>query len=361
MKIVQTSEYVAIGHPDATSDGIVSYLTDRYLERDQMSKVALECQFKDKFITVSGEVTSKAGYSDDEIKSFISEAVNKIGYTKSYQGKFGKDCVSCDEDLDIVLHISQQSPDIAQGVTGSQAGWGDQGIYWGMATPDAKTEYLPKDYYLARKIARRLFDEVREPDSSLQSCGLDIKTQVTLEDGEPNVVVVAIPSTRDVNKEVTDIVLSVLNEVCGVFAGEGLKIIINGTGKYQIHSSVGDCGTTGRKLAVNFYGGNCRIGGGAVFGKDPSKSDVALNCYARYLARKYMEEHGNQATRYCSIAGCIGKPEIRVVIYDEHNKQLDTWTESKRPDEIIDLMKLREPKWFSRCWYGLFGNSNDSI
>lgn len=360
MKIVSTSEYVSLGHPDATSDGIVAYLTDKYLERDPMSRIALECQFKDNYVTVSGELTSNAGYTDDEIKQFVREAVAKVGYTKEYQSKFGRECVVCDEDLDIVLHISKQSPDIAQGVTGSNAGWGDQGIYWGMAVPDAKTEYLPLDYYLARKIAQNLFNEVRESDSTIPSGGLDIKTQVTLEDGEPRVVVVAIPSVEDVTAEVIGIVYSTIQSICGKVDPYALKVIINGTGKYQIHSSVGDCGTTGRKLAVNFYGGNCRIGGGAVFGKDPSKSDVALNCYARYIALKYMKEHGC-GTTYCSIAGCIGKPEIRIAIYDESNKQLETWTESKQPDEIIGAMKLREPKWFSRCWYGLFGDTNDSI
>jgi len=360
MSTVTTSEYVSPGHPDVTSDAIVAYITDKYLEKDKMAKVALECQFKDRYVTVSGELTSTASYFDDEIKSFVRDAVSKIGYTRDYQMKFGVECVANCEDLDIVLHISKQSPDIAQGVTGDNAGWGDQGIYWGMATPDSKTEHLPLDYYLARKIAQNLFAEVREEDSSIQNCGLDIKTQVTLKDGVPDVVVVAIPSVSDETDKIRRIVHATITSICGDVNLDKMNLIINGTGKYRIHSSVGDCGTTGRKLAVNFYGGNCRIGGGAVFGKDPSKSDVALNCYARYLSLKYMKEHGC-GTTYCSIAGCIGKPEIVVAIYDESNKQLDSWVENKSPNEIIDLMMLREPKWFSRCWNGLFGSVGDSI
>lgn len=357
---VSTSESVSIGHPDSTCDGIVAYITDRYLSSDPMSKVALECQFKDQFITLSGEVTSSVEFSSSDIEEFVRDAVAKIGYTDEYQKKFGHMCVSSDKELEIVQHIYRQSPDISQGVVGENAGWGDQGIYWGMATKNEKFEYLPKDYYIARLLARRLFDEVRESDSALPNAGLDIKTQVTIVNDEPKNIVVAIPSLDDIRSNVTDIVLWTLRDTCGVFPIEGLKIVINGTGKYTIHSSVGDCGTTGRKLAVNFYGGNCRIGGGAVFGKDPSKSDVTLNCYARYIARKYMNEN-DLGTTFCSISGCIGKPEIRISIYDEKNCVLDTWVEDKRPDEIINLLKLREPKWFSRCWYGLFGNSHDSL
>jgi S-adenosylmethionine synthetase len=61
-------------------------------------------------------------------------------------------------------------------------------------------------------------------------------------------------------------------------------VIINGTGKYVQHGPIADCGITGRKLAVDFYGGNGRIGGGSPWTKDPSKADLTLNLYARYLA-----------------------------------------------------------------------------
>ena len=343
-----TSEYCAVGHPDRTCDYISSYILDRYMERDPKTRYAVEVQMKDNFVTLGGEVTSKARFTKAERAEFVRQAVREVGYTAEYAKTWGEDNVPNADALKVTEHLSEQSPDIAQGVDAD--GWGDQGIFWGMAVRSPKTGNMPLDHYIARRIGERLVEE--------RMGGIDVKTQVETTDGRVSSVIVAVPCFK---RDLSYLMEDIPPLVKGVVGKNVPSLIVNGTGAYIRHGSMGDCGTTGRKLVVDFYGGNCRIGGGAVFGKDPSKSDVALNCYARYLARKYMEEHGNQATRYCSIAGCIGKPEIRVVIYDEHNKQLDTWTESKRPDEIIDLMKLREPKWFSRCWYGLFGNSNDSI
>lgn len=57
-------------------------------------------------------------------------------------------------------------------------------------------------------------------------------------------------------------------------------------GTYVKHSTFGDCGTTGRKLAVDFYGGNCPIGGGSPWTKDGTKADLSLNMLARKFAKE---------------------------------------------------------------------------
>src|SRR3712207_9529433 len=48
---------------------------------------------------------------------------------------------------------------------------------------------------------------------------------------------------------------------------------------------VGDAGLTGRKIIVDTYGGMARYGGGAFFGKDPSKVDRSAAYAARYVAK----------------------------------------------------------------------------
>lgn len=68
------------------------------------------------------------------------------------------------------------------------------------------------------------------------------------------------------------------------------NLIINGTGAFKTHSSVADCGVTGRKLACDFYGTAAPIGGGSPWTKDSSKADVTLNIYARRLALQYLED-----------------------------------------------------------------------
>lgn len=100
---IQTSEYCAVGHPDHTCDFIVAYILDRYLERDPNARVR-----------------------------YVREAIRKIGYTNHYRDKWGRENAISGDDVQVVLHLSQQSADISRGV--NDDGWGDQGIFFGYAT-----------------------------------------------------------------------------------------------------------------------------------------------------------------------------------------------------------------------------------
>ena len=121
-----TSEYVTLGHPDRTADYISEYILDRYLEQDPYTRYALEVQVKDNFVTLGGEITSKANFNYAEIIQFVQNALNEIGYTHEYAKKWGEGNTIDPERVFVVQNISQQSTDIGQGVDNS--GWGDQGI-----------------------------------------------------------------------------------------------------------------------------------------------------------------------------------------------------------------------------------------
>ncbi len=335
--MIQTSEYCAAGHPDRTCDFIASFLLDRWIEKDSNARVALEVQLKDDFCTIAGEVSSSHRFTDSEIEEFCRDALRQIGYTEAYQARFGKkNCIS-DFDLQVTVRLSRQSGDIARGV--DKDGWGDQGIFWGYAENRPETNNMPLDYHLARKVAGELLKS--------GFGGLDIKTQVTVEDGRAIECVVAIPLTPDMNtSEVVRIARGVVGKKCA--------ILVNGTGAYLTHGSLGDCGTTGRKLVVDFYGGNSRIGGGSPWGKDPTKADVALNILARTYALEYMESHKLDMVR-CAISCRIGSPEIRVSYFDGANALLETRVETAPPSHVIEALKLREPRYAEMCRRGLFG------
>ena len=117
-----------------------------------------------------------------------------------------------------------------------------------MATNTPETDYMPKDWWLARKIGKHLFDT--------RYAGLDIKTQVTLRDDKIDEIVVAVPMTE---KHYDYDIANMVQFCCD--GSRDYKLIVNGTGRYLKHGPVGDCGTTGRKLAVDFYGSNCVMGG----------------------------------------------------------------------------------------------------
>ena len=349
--MTQTSEWVSPGHPDKIADGIVSYLLDRYIEQDRDVRFALECQVKDNHVTLGGEVTSTFAMPDDELRRHVCDAICAIGYTPEYARRWGaENCIDPDA-LDIAAHVGQQSPDIAQGVDAD--GWGDQGIFWGMATGTAATGFMPLDHTVARRLGMWLYEAALKGELPI---GLDIKTQVTVKDGAVAKVVVAAPTmdtqTEPIRKAVVDWMwsdaLRTRYAICSA-----IRLVVNGTGAYVRHASAGDCGTTGRKLAVDFYGGNCRIGGGCPWGKDPSKADVTLNVYARHLALQMLAKSGVE-TVYCAIDCCIGRREIGIVYLNGHLNEIAVSGDSRPAREVIEDMGLRAPVWAFKCRNGLF-------
>ena len=80
--MIKFSEYVSLGHPDKVADYISQYLLDRYIERDPDTRYAVEVQIKDFQVTLGGEVSSRAQFSDEQITGFVRAAVNEIGYTR---------------------------------------------------------------------------------------------------------------------------------------------------------------------------------------------------------------------------------------------------------------------------------------
>lgn len=348
--MTQASEFVSPGHPDKVADGIVSYLLDRYIEQDPNTRFALECQVKDNHVTLGGEVTSSYDMGYVELSKHVRDAICAIGYTPEYAKRWGaENCIDPDA-LDIVAHIGQQSPDIAQGVDAD--GWGDQGIFWGMATGTEATGFMPLDHTIAKRLGMWLYESALNCSLPI---GLDIKTQVAVEGTSLRQVVVAAPTMETRTEHIRKAVMDWLwdNGPALGFDAAGAEVILNGTGAYVRHASAGDCGTTGRKLAVDFYGGNCRIGGGCPWGKDPTKADVTLNVYARHLAMQMLEKAGGE-TVYCAISCCIGQRGINIVYFDGHLNEIGQTWQDFPAREIIDMMGLRAPAWAFKCRNGLF-------
>ena len=210
-----------------------------------------------------------------------------------------------------------------------------------MATNTPETGYMPKDHWLARKIGKHLYDS--------RYAGIDIKTQVTMQDDKIDEIVVAIPMNhRHFDADIAAAVAFCCDGTCDY------KLYINGTGRFMKHGPIGDCGVTGRKLAVDFYGGNCKIGGGAVFNKDGTKADLSLNLLARARALSYIQEHPDCPEVFCSISCRIGSPEILVAFYDGQNNEFLSYRECISPEEVINRFRLREPRFAQMCRNGLF-------
>ncbi len=333
--MIKFSEYVSIGHPDKIADYISQHLLDKYIAADPDTRYAVEVQVKNFRVTLGGEVTSKASFSPMQIRQFVCEAIEDIGYTFEYMQRWGAENTICGRLMEVDRLITQQSPDIAQGLDG----WGDQGIFFGYAEPDNEFGGMPKDHALAKRLCKELFE------SGIG--GLDIKTQVITDDDRVTKIIVAVPLQE--GRSVKTVKHFVRSRVRGAY-----KLIVNGTGRYVRHSSIADCGTTGRKLAVDFYGGNCRIGGGSPWTKDGSKADLTLNLAARHIARSWANQTGVPCT--ASIACCIGKKQVDICVQDcSDNVLFESSDMELSPAELRRLFHLDKPIYASMCRWGLFG------
>ena len=130
-------------------------------------------------------------------------------------------------------------------------------------------------------------------------------------------------------------------------------VILNGTGNYVMHGPIADCGVTGRKLVVDFYGGELHVGGGSPWTKDGSKADLTLNLFAREMARKYAKET-NQPVKV-SVACCIGRSEIDYVVETTCGEEITDGKMNVTPKELIKQYNLDKPIFASMCTFGLFG------
>ena len=334
----RTAEAVSIGHPDKTADYISSYILDRIIEQEPNARYAVEVMIKDNTVVLGGEVTASALLGDLTIH--VKNALSEIGYDERYASIWGKFAID-PAQIKVINMIGVQSADIAQGVAND--GWGDQGVFVGYACQGEGK--INRELFLARKLNEALYKKARQSDN----LGIDIKTQVTLNNDKIETAIVAIPMLQD--EDLTDFVISVLGE-------KPAHIIINGTGRYTYHGSIADCGITGRKLACDFYSTACPIGGGSPWTKDASKADLTLNVYARILACENLADNDEC---FVYLSSCIGRKELPSGLIKTIKNSIvsyhDLWC-SQTPNTLIKSYNLDKPIYAKLCTDGISGLQN---
>ncbi len=328
--MIKTAEAVSLGHPDKTADFISSYILDHMIKMDPSVKYAVEVMVKDNNVILGGEVNGNINFSN--INRYIHDALCFIGYNEKYSSRWGNFAINPDK-LNVINLVGVQSCDINRGVENN--GWGDQGVFVGYACQGEQN--INRELYLAKKLNFALYNLAKETDN----LGLDIKTQITLDkDNNVDTAIVAIPMLKDEN--LTEFICEILGE-------KPHNIIVNGTGRYIYHSSIADCGITGRKLACDFYSTAAPIGGGSPWTKDASKADLTLNLYARKLA---VQNLCNNDECFVYLSSCIGRsklPSAVIKMIKKGNETCSSIIIEKTPNEIINELELRTPLFSDLC------------
>jgi len=313
----KTAESITPKHPDKLCDRISDAILDACLEQDPDSRVAIETMGGHGIITITGELTTKA-YVD----------IRKI--VQSITGdKYG-----------VQVNVVKQSSEIANGV--DVGGAGDQGIMVGYACDDNE-EMIPQELYLARNLCKYIYRQYPQ----------DGKTQITI--NEKGQITAVVASFCNVSKE--QLYTLVSNWLSNKEYIEDNQVHLNPAGDWNIGGFEADAGVTGRKLAVDNYGPQISIGGGAFSGKDPSKVDRSGAYMARKIAVDLLRKNDSKEV-IVKLAYAIGvsHPVMVTAIIDGAEKELNSEDYDLSPDGIIKLLSLKEPQYTETAQWGHFGN-----
>lgn len=317
--IYKTAESVSPKHPDKICDQISDALLDAHLAEDPDARVAIDVAGGHGKVFVTGEVTSKATEVD------VTAIVRRIA-----------------GDVEVIEHIAEQSPEIAQGV--DTGGAGDQGIMVGYAT-DETPQLLPLEVVLSRHLNQYLY----------KKWPFDGKTQVTTRDG---VIVSVVASFQHAKQsELLARVKHWLRQEPLAKLSDTIEFHINPAGDWEQGGFDADAGLTGRKLIVDNYGPRVPIGGGAFSGKDPSKVDRSAAYIARRIAIDYLKARGaHEVFVYLAYAIGYAEPLEATVVVDGKAEVVQGY--DLTPHGIVTHLDLKRPIYEATSQYGHFGHKD---
>lgn len=358
-----TSESVSEGHPDKVADQISDAVLDAALSSDPHARVAAETLCNTGLVVLAGEISTTAHVDYIQV---ARDTIRRIGYDNTEYGIDYKGCA-------VLVGYDQQSPDIAQGVNNAfddnlDQGAGDQGLMFGYACDETEV-LMPLPIHLAHRLVER--QALLRKDGRLPWLRPDAKSQVTLryrDDKAQAIDTVVISTQHAPDKSLDEIREAVIEEIIKpilppALVHDGIKYLVNPTGRFVVGGPQGDCGLTGRKIIVDTYGGSAPHGGGAFSGKDPSKVDRSAAYAGRYVAKNIVAA-GLARRCMVQLSYAIGVAEptsIMIDTYgtgrvsDEKLTELVRRHFDLRPKGIVNMLNLLRPIYSKTAAYGHFG------
>jgi S-adenosylmethionine synthetase len=349
---VFASESVTRGHPDKICDQVSDAIVDAVLYLDPAARVSAEC-------AVASGLVFLAVTTDREVPvdpaGIARQAIREIGYDPRHG--FDPDDASIVTSFLSRPRGARPAPETPPDATPAS----DQASVFGYAcihTP----ERMPVPIALAHRLARRL-DEVRRV-GVLPYLGPDGKVLVAVEfEGRRPVrvhtVVVnvqhegvtaagATPAT--IEGDIREAVIRPVLDDARLELDAAPRVFVNPGGAFLVGGPRRDAGLTGRKGAVDTYGGHVRHGGSALSGKDPDHIDRLGAYAARHVARNIVAA---RLALECEvhIAYAIGEATPLAasvetfgtgVVADEALEKLVRETLDLRPQAVVRHLELRQ-------------------
>ena len=304
------AEYVSPGHPDRLADAIVESLVDLAVGRDPMALVGVECAVHTDHVFVDGRIAAggpqspaagRCAVTREEIEETVRAVYRQAGYGDTWR--------PAPEGLKVLQNVCLEP--LWDDERAIREISDDQNVVTGYACNSPETDYLPPAHFVANFIGRKLW---AWRQTAADMFGPDFKVMVDLayESGPLNSphyewrrLTLSLQHRAGVfAEEQHERVLPVVRAALAELEARGLagiadlppeRFVLNGMGDFIIGGPEGDNGLSGKKLAVDFYGPEIPIGGGAICGKDPHKVDVAGAFRARELALRLLREGGGAA------------------------------------------------------------------
>jgi len=335
-EFIHTSESVTEGHPDKLCDQISDAIIDRFLEQDFCARVTAECAVSLSVVFIAARFASAAKV---DFPNAARKVIRRIGYVnEEFNFRTCSILTSLKEMAPEDRGMAEQTrhrDDIGDiPVT-------DQVTIFGFACNQTPT-LMPMPIWLAHKLAKGL-SRVRV-DGVLPYLAPDGTTQVAVEfrDRRPTRIHSIAINTSQTDRtyprpdRLRDDILETV--VSNAFLDEPLrpdaqtKIFVNPGGPLKLGGPGVHSGLTGRKNAIDTYGGFSRNSGSALSGKDPLRID-RVGAYAARYAAKNVVAAGLADQCEVMLSYTIGLSEPASV-------QIETMGTGAIPDEDI-VMRVR--------------------
>ncbi|MBF0457942.1 MAG: methionine adenosyltransferase [Nitrospirae bacterium] len=283
-----TSESVTAGHPDKLCDQISDAIVDHSLQQDPNTRITAECAVSTSIVFIAAMFQSKAVM---DFANIARKVIHRIGFNKKAFN---------DKTCSIITSLRELKPDSygtydEHTMTDSEMdeiAVKNNATIFGFAC-DQTPSLIPLPIWLAHKIAAKLAGAHQAlpylaPDGKVQ-VGVEYKNRhpyrihsIILQACQETSDVPAIEKLRD---DVRQLVIDAAFADEHIGLDDKTRIFINPDGAFVTGGPASHSGLTGRKKAMDTYGGYARNSDAALSGKGPLRIDRVGAYMARYAAK----------------------------------------------------------------------------